>query len=78
MTTVEDRLAALGLTLPEPIAPVANYVPYVRTGALVHIAGQISIDAEGGIRGVVGEDLDLEQGMAAAGATLAGSCGWSS
>jgi enamine deaminase RidA (YjgF/YER057c/UK114 family) len=66
MTTPLDRLAALGVTLPEPIAPVANYVPFVRTGRLVHVSGQVSIDASGGLRGVVGEDLDLEAGQRAA------------
>ena len=66
MTTVEERLAALGVALPQPVAPVANYVPFVRSGSLVHISGQISIDAEGGIKGVVGEDVDLERGVAAA------------
>ena len=66
MTTVEERLAALGIALPQPVAPVANYVPFVRSGALVHISGQISIDAEGGIKGVVGQDVDLERGIAAA------------
>ena len=66
MTTVEERLAALGITLPEPVAPVANYVPFVRSGSLVHISGQISIDAEGGVKGVVGTELSLEQGVAAA------------
>ena len=66
MTTVEDRLAALGIALPQPIAPVANYVPFVRSGSLVHISGQISIDADGGVKGVVGQDVDLAQGVAAA------------
>jgi enamine deaminase RidA (YjgF/YER057c/UK114 family) len=66
MSTVEDRLAALGITLPQPVAPVANYVPFVQSGSLVHISGQISIDAGGGITGVVGEDVDLERGIAAA------------
>ena len=66
MTTVEDRLAALGITLPQPVAPVANYVPFVQSGALVHISGQISIDASGGIKGVVGAELTLEEGVAAA------------
>jgi len=60
MSQVEDRLAAAGVTLPQPNAPVANYVPFVRTGDLVHISGQVSLDASGGIRGVVGEDVDLE------------------
>jgi enamine deaminase RidA (YjgF/YER057c/UK114 family) len=66
MTTVEERLAALGVSLPEPVAPVANYVPFVRSGSLVHISGQVSIDAEGGVKGVVGQDIDLEQAIAGA------------
>jgi enamine deaminase RidA (YjgF/YER057c/UK114 family) len=66
MTTPLDRLAALGITLPEPIAPVANYVPFVRSDRLVHISGQVSVDSSGGIRGVVGQDLDLEAGQRAA------------
>ena len=55
MPTVEQRLAALGIILPQPVAPVANYVPFVRVGNLVHISGQISIDADGGIKGTVGD-----------------------
>ncbi len=66
MPTVETRLADLGVILPQPIAPVANYVPYVRAGSLVHISGQISIDANGGVKGVVGQDVDLETAIAAA------------
>jgi len=66
MSTPDERLAALGITLPAPIAPVANYVPFVRVGALVHISGQVSVDSAGGVRGVVGEDLDLAAGVAAA------------
>jgi enamine deaminase RidA (YjgF/YER057c/UK114 family) len=66
MPTVEERLAALGVTLPQPVAPVANYVPFVRVGALVHISGQVSIDANGGIKGTVGTQLDLETAIAAA------------
>lgn len=66
MTSPEDRLAALGLTLPTPNAPVANYVPFVRVGDLVHISGQVSVDASGGIRGVVGEDVDFDTAVKAA------------
>lgn len=66
MSQVEDRLAALGVELPKPNAPVANYVPFVRIGELVHISGQVSLDASGGVRGVVGEDLDLETAKRAA------------
>ena len=66
MSKVEERLSALGLTLPQPNPPVANYVPFVRAGDLVHISGQVSVDAGGGIRGTVGEDVDMETAKAAA------------
>ncbi|RYG04157.1 MAG: RidA family protein [Caulobacteraceae bacterium] len=66
MSQVEERLAALGITLPQPNPPVANYVPFVRAGNLVHISGQVSLDAGGGVRGIVGEDVDLEAAKGAA------------
>src|SRR5881392_3850945 len=66
MSTPESRLSALNIVLPTPVAPVANYVPFVRHGDLIHISGQVSFDASGGIRGVVGEDVDLERAQAAA------------
>jgi enamine deaminase RidA (YjgF/YER057c/UK114 family) len=50
--------------------PVANYVPFVRAGGLIHIAGQVSVEPGGGVRGVVGEDVDLE--TAKRGARLCG------
>lgn len=57
--TPEDRLQALGLALPATSAPVANYVPAVRTGNLLFLAGHISRDAQGQvITGKVGRDLD--------------------
>jgi enamine deaminase RidA (YjgF/YER057c/UK114 family) len=66
MSKVEDRLTAAGVVLPQPNAPVANYVPFVRVGELVHISGQVSLDASGGIKGVVGEDVDLDTAYKAA------------
>ena len=66
MSQVEERLAALGVTLPQPAAPVANYVAFVRTGSLVHIAGQVSRDDSGGVTGVVGEAVDAETACHAA------------
>ncbi len=66
MSKVEHRLAAAGITLPSPVAPIANYVPFVRTGDLVHISGQVSLDASGGITGIVGEAVDLETAQRAA------------
>ena len=70
MSKVEQRLAELGIVLPQPVAPVANYVPFVQTGNLVHISGQISLDANGGLKGTVGTDVDLE--TAQQGARLCG------
>ncbi|HLI67599.1 MAG TPA: RidA family protein [Caulobacteraceae bacterium] len=66
MSDVERRLEAAGVTLPAPVAPVANYVPFVRTGDLVHIAGQVSVDAAGGVKGIVGADVDAETARRAA------------
>ncbi len=64
--TVAARIAELGLTLPEPAKPVASYVSFVQTGNLVHISGQLSNDASGGIKGTVGVDVTPEQAAAAA------------
>jgi enamine deaminase RidA (YjgF/YER057c/UK114 family) len=66
MSHPEQRLADLGLVLPEPASPVANYVPFVRLGAALYISGQVSIDAAGGIYGVIGVDIDAEAGARAA------------
>jgi enamine deaminase RidA (YjgF/YER057c/UK114 family) len=66
MSSPDQRLAELGLTLPEPVRPVANYVPFVRSGDLIHIAGQVSIDPAGGVRGVVGEDVSADEARRAA------------
>jgi len=64
--TAEARLAQLGLTLPDPSAPVANYVPYVISGNMVFISGQISKIGDKLIGGRLGEDLTVEQGQKAA------------
>ncbi len=66
MSTPEQNLAKLGLTLPEPSAPVANYLPYVVSGNLVFISGQISKIGDNTIGGRLGEDLSVEQGQAGA------------
>ena len=64
------RLADLGIVLPEPAKAVANYVGFVRTGNLLHISGQLSNDASGGLKGTVGVDVTQEQ--AVEGARLCG------
>jgi len=66
MSDVQERLTAAGIVLPKPVAPVANYVPFVRTGNLVHISGQVSVDASGGVKGIVGVDVDLDGARLAA------------
>ena len=64
---IEGRLSELGIELPEGPAPVANYVPYIRSGSLVFIAGQIPLlGGELQHHGILGQDLDIEQGAAAA------------
>lgn len=62
---IENRLKELGIELPTPPLPVASYVPFVQSGNLVHISGQISIAPDGGIKGKLGE-MTLEEGQSAA------------
>lgn len=64
--SVSDRLKAAGVTLPDARPPVANYVPFVVTGNLLFISGQVSITPDGLIKGRLGEDMTLEQGQHAA------------
>ncbi|MCI5043457.1 MAG: RidA family protein [Aquisalinus sp.] len=66
MSLIEKNLSDYGITLPEPVAPVANYVPFVITGNLVMISGQVSIGPDGLITGKVGGELSLEDGVKAA------------
>lgn len=65
--TIEARLAELGIELPVAPNPVANYVPYVVSGSLLLISGQISKAADGTIvTGALGRDVSVEAGQAAA------------
>lgn len=66
MSRIDTRLAELNLILPEPVAPVANYVPFVVSGNLVFISGQVSIGPNGLITGKVGSALTVEDGIDAA------------
>ena len=64
--TIEDRLKSLGLTLPEAPAPAANYVPWVISGDLVFVSGQIPKDENGLVTGKLGADMDVAGGQRAA------------
>ena len=60
------RLAELGLTLPAPAAPVAAYVPVVIADGIAYVSGQVSLNDGALIKGRLGDDLTLDQGVAAA------------
>ena len=70
MSSIDSNLKKLGITLPTPAAPLANYVPAVFTGNLLVISGQLCLNAEGKLedthRGKLGDSVSLEAGQAAA------------
>jgi enamine deaminase RidA (YjgF/YER057c/UK114 family) len=70
MGTADAKLQELGITLPTPATPVANYVPFVRTGNLVVISGQLCLGPDGKLadahKGKLGAEISLEQGQEAA------------
>ncbi len=66
MNIIDQKIADLGLTLPQAAAPVANYVPYVITGNTVFVSGQISKIGDNAIGGRLGENLSVERGQEAA------------
>lgn len=66
MSTPEARLAALGIELPQPVAPVANYVPFVITGTMLFVSGQVSVMNGALMKGRLGDDLELSAGQHAA------------
>jgi len=66
MSRIEAQLAELGVILPVPTAPLANYAPFVISGNLVFISGQLSIGPNGLITGKLGRGVSLEDGVQAA------------
>ena len=68
MGKIDDRLKELNITLPEPAAPVANYVGYVITGNLVFISGQVTFGPDGNLmyQGIVGDTITVEEAQKAA------------
>jgi enamine deaminase RidA (YjgF/YER057c/UK114 family) len=64
---IDQRLTELGITLPEPAAPVAAYVPVVIAGGFAHVSGQVCLDENGKmIVGKLGADADVALGQKAA------------
>ena len=66
MLNIEKKLSRLSLKLPSAPTPAANYLPYVITNKLLFISGQISANENGLIKGVVGQNMSIEEGYIAA------------
>lgn len=67
MSALERRLTELGLSLPSPAAPAANYVPWRRAGSQILIAGQLPMEAgRVAVTGRLGDDVTLDEGQRAA------------
>jgi enamine deaminase RidA (YjgF/YER057c/UK114 family) len=66
--TVEKKLQELGIALKEPKAPMANYVPFVRSGNLLTVSGQVCFDGDGKLvaKGQLGGGVSIEDGQKAA------------
>lgn len=65
--SIEAKLAELGIELPTAMPPMANYVPYVVSGNLVIVSGQVpAIDGKIAVTGKVGQGVSLEEGQRAA------------
>lgn len=63
----EEKLKALGIVLPEVMAPIASYVNVVRTGNLLYLSGKGPIQSDGKyVTGKLGKDMTIEQGYQAA------------
>ena len=65
-STIETKLAEIGITLPDAPTPAANYVPFVQVGSTVYVSGQISMENGEFILGKLGAELDVDAGAKAA------------
>jgi enamine deaminase RidA (YjgF/YER057c/UK114 family) len=64
---IDARLKELGITLPQAAAPAANYVPYVISGNLLYLSGQLPMEGgKIGVTGHLGRDVDVAGGQRAA------------
>ena len=63
---INAKLIDKGIVLPDAPPPAANYIPFVKIDKLVFISGQVSQNENGFIKGVLGKDLNVEEGYDAA------------
>lgn len=66
MTDPIQKLRDYGYELPAPVAPVASYVPVVRSGNHIYVSGQISTGENGVVQGRLGDTMNVQQGGNAA------------
>ena len=66
MTDPIAKLREYGYELPAPKAPVASYVPVARSGNLLYVSGQLSSNDQGVVQGLLGENMNVQQGGNAA------------
>lgn len=66
MSEIENRLKEMGISLPEPVAPLASYVPFTIANGMMYISGQISMRNGDIIKGRLGDDMSVEAGQEAA------------
>jgi enamine deaminase RidA (YjgF/YER057c/UK114 family) len=66
--SVDKKLASLGISLPTPATPIANYVPFVRSGNMLVVSGQLCFGADGNLvaRGQLGGEVSMDDGQKAA------------
>lgn len=66
--SIEKKLASLGISLPAPATPIANYVPFVRSGNMLVVSGQLCFGADGNLvaRGQLGGGVSMDDGQKAA------------
>jgi enamine deaminase RidA (YjgF/YER057c/UK114 family) len=65
---IEKKLSGLGITLPTPASPIANYVPFVRSGNILVVSGQVCFGNDGKlvVKGQLGAGVSVEDGQKAA------------
>jgi enamine deaminase RidA (YjgF/YER057c/UK114 family) len=67
MNSIDEKLKSLGIVLPTPMKPVANYVPWVKSGNMVYISGQGAVvDGKVQFPGKLGDTVSLEDGAKSA------------